>query len=123
MGFAPNSKHRDYQHRKLAAYYERKGDKEAARRHLALAFYTAGLEAFWDDKLSDDRKLPPARLAFEQAVELDPGLAHAWFYVGETHRLLNDPAAARQAYRRCLEINPDHGRAMANLSLLDLPAP
>jgi tetratricopeptide (TPR) repeat protein len=118
LGFAPGAKYQDYQHRKLAAYYERKGDKEAARRHLALAYYATGHEAFWDDELSEDRKLPAARRAFEQAVEFDPGSPHAWFYVGETRRLLNEPEDARQAYKRCLEINPDHGRALAGLALL-----
>jgi tetratricopeptide (TPR) repeat protein len=113
----PGARHRDYQYHKLAAYYQKKGDPAAARRHTARAAYTAGYEAFWDGKLG------AARTAFEKAVELDPALAGGWFYLGEARRLTGQPDPARQAYRRCLEIDPDHGRALANLALLDLPVP
>ena len=44
-----------------------------------------------------------------KAVELEPELDHAWFYLGETRRLLGREATAREAYERCLKVNPDHG--------------
>ena len=55
------------------------------------------------------------KLALQQmtrAVELDPGSARSWFYLGEIRRALDQRADARSAYQRCLEINSDHGRAI-----------
>jgi Tfp pilus assembly protein PilF len=104
------------QHNRLALYYEKKGDKDASRRHRAETYREAGIAAFWK------RNLPDARVTLERAVELEPGLVGAWFYLGEANRLLGLTATARQAYRRCLELNPDHGRAQARLALLDLHA-
>jgi len=49
---------------------------------------------------------------------LDDGHAHTWFYLGETRRLLGDTAGAELAYRRCLQVNPDHGRALQGLERL-----
>jgi tetratricopeptide (TPR) repeat protein len=115
FGLPPGAKFRDYQDRKMAAYFERKGDKSASRRHLARAYYIAGHEAFWNEKL------PDAQLALEQAVAFDPGLAHAWFYLGEARRLTGQAVSARDAYQRCLAIDPDHGRARASLALVDRP--
>src|SRR5439155_3331214 len=81
MAFQSGAKGRDYQHKKLAAYYARQRDKAAYGRHTALAYFQAGQEAFWDDKL------PDAQAAFVKAVEWDPQLAHAWFCLGDTLRL------------------------------------
>jgi tetratricopeptide (TPR) repeat protein len=117
LSFAAGAKGRDYQHRKLAAYYEKIGDQATARRHAALGHTLVGQEAFWTGDLKN------AQIAFEKAVDWDPGLAHAWYYLGDTRRLLGQTATAREAYLRCLQINPDHGRALAGLELLDLAGP
>lgn len=114
VGLPPGAKSRDYQCRKLAAYYGMKGDKDAARGYAARAYYLAGNEAFWNEKLQD------AHLLLEKAVEVDPELAHAWFYLGETCRLMDQTTPARQAYQRCLGIDSDHERARASVGLLDL---
>jgi tetratricopeptide (TPR) repeat protein len=117
LGLPPGAKYRDYPYQKLAAYSRQQGDKDASGRHSAGALYAAGHEAFWN------QKLPEARTALERAVELAPGMAHAWFYLGETRRLLGEAGPAQQAYQRCREINPDHGRALASLVLLERPLP
>ena len=38
--------------------------------------------------------------------------------IGDTRRALGDAAGAEAAYRRCLEINPDYGRAIHGLERL-----
>jgi Tfp pilus assembly protein PilF len=63
-------------------------------------------------------QLRDAVSALRRAVEADPGLAHAWYALGEAHRAGRQPADARTAYERCLAIDPDHGRARRALKLL-----
>ena len=46
-------------------------------------------------------------------------IAHAWFYLEETERFLGDTQAARAAYDRCLELNPDHGRTLVARKKID----
>ncbi len=53
-----------------------------------------------------------------QAVEIAPGQAHAWFYLGEANRAAGRLAEARSAYEKCLQIDPDHGRARRALRFL-----
>jgi tetratricopeptide (TPR) repeat protein len=100
-------------HYKLATYHEEKGATKEARRHYALAQHGRGHEAFWAGQFA------VAQGALEKAIEYDPAMASSWFYLGEIHRLLRQTEPARKAYQRCLEINPEHGRAHAGLALLD----
>jgi tetratricopeptide (TPR) repeat protein len=116
LAFPPGTKVRDYHCKKLAAYYENKGDAVASRRYAALGHYLAGYDAFWKEQLGAARGL------LEKAVELDPTLAPAWFYLGETCRLQGQKESAREAYQRCLKIRPDDGRAIAGMALLDVSA-
>jgi len=99
-------------HYKLAEYYEGKKDAATARAHFARAYFGLGHEAFWN------RDLPSAAAALSKAVEYTPDLAAAWFYLGEIDRLRGRAAPAREAYERCLKIDPDHGRAHTGLALL-----
>ncbi|MGO9361204.1 MAG: methyltransferase domain-containing protein [Xanthobacteraceae bacterium] len=57
----------------------------------------------------------------EQAVELAPGFASAWFALGEMREDLAQPDAAAQAYRRACDADPEdrHG---ARLRLIRLGA-
>ena len=82
------------------------------RKYLSLAQYQTGKEAW----LNND--LPTAREHFEKAIALFDRHAHTWFYLAETRRLLGDAAGAEVAYRRCLQANPDHGRALRALERL-----
>lgn len=49
-----------------------------------------------------------ARVAFEQALAADPGFWPALQGIGELHEALGDEAVAAAAYRRVLELAPDH---------------
>lgn len=99
-------------HARLAAYCDKIGDTAEARRHLAIAKLAEGLTAYRQDQL------PQAVGFIETAVKLNPDYAHAWFYLGECRRSLNDPMAARAAYERCLALAPHHGRAKQSLARL-----
>lgn len=47
-----------------------------------------------------------ARAAFRRTVELEPGFATAWFYLGEGSLLAEDLPEAQAAFVRCLEADP-----------------
>ncbi len=100
-------------HSRLAAACAQAGDEAGAKRHRALGDYHAGLSVLHRGTA------PQAVSAFEAAVKSDPGFTQAWFYLGEARRLSRQPTEAEAAYRMCLEQNPDHGRALAALSLLE----
>ena len=44
---------------------------------------------------------------FQEAVNWNPGLADAWFLLGEAKEKLNDRKAARAAFEKYLETAPD----------------
>lgn len=100
-------------HEKMAQLAQQMGDSAATRRHRGLARQCAGISGFLNDLLEDSRQ------TFRQAVEIDDELPHAWYYLGETERLLGAPAAAKAAFERCLELMPNHGRAHAQLRRLE----
>jgi tetratricopeptide (TPR) repeat protein len=52
-----------------------------------------------------------AAARFEEATRWHPGSAEAWMRLGDARDKLNDPAAAREAYEKFLEVAPDHKRA------------
>jgi tetratricopeptide (TPR) repeat protein len=99
-------------HQKLAVSFARAGDQPAADRHLALSHYFAGRE------LLQRGRPDQAAASFAAAVERDPALAQGWFYLGESRRLTGQTGPAAEAYRACLRLNPDHGRALVGLDAL-----
>ena len=44
---------------------------------------------------------------FEESVKWDPNSAEGWYKLGEAHAKLGDEKAARQAWTKYLEIEPD----------------
>jgi Tfp pilus assembly protein PilF len=48
---------------------------------------------------------------FEEATKWDPGYAEAYLRLGEAQEKLKDRKAARQAYRKFLELAPEDKRA------------
>lgn len=56
-----------------------------------------------------------ARPHFEEAVRLNPTDARTWFYIGEVERLAGAIDNAATAYAKCVERNPNHGRALRRL--------
>lgn len=97
---------------KLSLLSEQNGDRKAARTYQALKYQYAGINAFRSDAPDD------ARSKLRQAIEIDPNLSTSWFYLGETESLLENTGAANEAYRHCLELKPNHGRAEISQSRL-----
>lgn len=58
--------------------------------------------------------LPAAADLLEQAIELAPNFASAWFTLGEIRRQLGDNEKAVAAFRRAREVDPDdqHGASL-----------
>lgn len=52
----------------------------------------------------------------QEAASLRPDDQWIQFYLGEAHRVLENPQEAMSAYRKCLEINADHSRAIDRLN-------
>ena len=97
---------------KLALHFEKTGDTRAARRNHAMAYLAAAHEVFWNKKPAE------AQEPLEKALEYDPEIAQAWYYLGEIHRLQRNTDLARKAYDRCLSIDPNFGRAITGRLLL-----
>jgi len=91
---------------KLAELRRLADDALGAARYRSLEQYQTGKDAWLNNDLT------AAREHLEKAVALYEGHPHTWFYLGETRRFLGDIPGAKAAYRRCLQINPDHGRAL-----------
>ena len=99
---------------KLAELRHLAGDAVEAGRYLSLEQYQTGKDAWLNNDLAG------AREHFEKAIALYDGHAPTWFYLGETRRFLGDIPGAEAAYRRCLHINPYHGRALRGLERLKM---
>ncbi len=96
-------------HGKLVQFAEQSGDKAAVQRHQGPAKQSAGIVAYGFGQFSE------ARTELRAAVAADPALVDAYYYLGECERLLADRRKAEAAFRQCLKLNPDHGRALAQL--------
>lgn len=87
------------------------GDGEGARQayQAAVAIFGGYAEAHeaLGEVLLSGKRLPEAVRAFEQAVEIEPGLALGWYNLGYAARRLGDLGRARDAWRRYLALRPD----------------
>jgi tetratricopeptide (TPR) repeat protein len=99
-------------HYKLSQVAKQDGNELLFRKHLGLAHQFSGLELFRSDHLAE------AADRLQQAVAVDPALADAWYYLGESERLRDRRSSATAALQRCLKLNPVHGRARAALERL-----
>lgn len=74
----------------------------------------------WAQNLESKGDLAGAAELLEQALELTPGYASAWFALGELREKLGDTAGAAAAYRKAREADPEdrHG-ALLNLIRLN----
>lgn len=101
-------------HRRLAGRgLSGAGDPVGANGHLARAEFLEGVDALRRDEIVS------ARAALERAVKAEPKMSAAWFYLGECDRIEQRYETARQHYRRCLQLQPTHGRAIERLDWLD----
>lgn len=83
-----------------------------AQQQEALGIFCRGYDDFWQGNLRE------ARQRFEEAAAKYGNEARIWYYLGETHRRLRRRADAEDAFRQCLRIAPEHGRALAALARL-----
>lgn len=97
---------------KLYKACQRSGDENSTRLALARKLEADGVEAFRRDDLQN------AAETLTKSVELNPERGRPWFYLAEAHRASRVISDARQAYARCLSLNPEHGRAALGMSRL-----
>ncbi|HVW00268.1 MAG TPA: tetratricopeptide repeat protein [Planctomycetaceae bacterium] len=97
-------------HEALAEAYAKQGDPGAAQRERGLAQRLAGITAYHENRLSE------AREHLEQASKMLPQDARVHFYLGEILGDIGQRSAAEKEYRRCLELDPDFGRALARIT-------
>ena len=78
----------------------------------------------WAQDLESKGDLAGAAELLQQALELTPGYASAWFALGELREKLGDTDGAAAAYRKAREADPDdrHG-ALLNLMRLKAAEP
>jgi tetratricopeptide (TPR) repeat protein len=78
----------------------------------AKALYRRGFDHFANDRHDE------AIALYQQALEIDPALAIAWNGLSLAHRQKGDLAAAIEAGRRLVELEPDDALSHTNLSIL-----
>lgn len=99
-------------HERLAEFCRQNGNHQESAQHQALALMAGGIAAERAHELDSAAEL------LQQAVAVWPELSHAWYHLGECRRLLDQQDSAALAYRRCLSLDPYHGRAMRSLDRL-----
>ncbi len=85
----------------------------AAHATLARAYCEKGNELLWD------RNDPQgAKVAFDRAILTDPTYAEPHYGVGAYYQARGDGAHAKAAFKRVLELKPEHAAAKAALAAL-----
>lgn len=97
-------------HQMLAEYYAEQGNEKERDFHLAQSALRLAMHHYQNNQLK------AAEAAITDSVELDERDPRAWYYFAEIKRLQGDESAARTAYQKCLERNPNHGRAIRQLA-------
>lgn len=87
-------------------------DNTKKQEFSALAVREAGIDAYRRNET------PLAQNLLIQAAESLPLDSRAWFYLGLAHGAADRLTDARQAYEKCIELNPDHGPAIDALRWL-----
>jgi predicted Zn-dependent protease len=90
----------------------RLGRKEQARLFAARAQLAEGMTVLDQGRPAD------AVTVLARAVEADPNQAQAWYYLGRAHWRHGSTAEAQGAIKRCLALDPNHGRAIRLARLL-----
>ncbi|MCA9119710.1 MAG: tetratricopeptide repeat protein [Planctomycetaceae bacterium] len=97
---------------KLANWSEALEHYEQAEQYSALQTYWTGKVAFWQADWNS------AKVHLTAASGQLSDFNEVWFFLGETHRQLNETQQALAAYQRCLSLNSQHGGARRGLSRL-----
>ena len=97
-------------HDKLARSFAETGNSSKAQWHRGLADYERGKVTWFENRLLESGDF------FWSATKLAADYSPAWYYLAETYRLKGDEDNAQVAYRQCLKIDPNHGRARQALT-------
>lgn len=68
--------------------------------------------------LEEKGKLESAIARYRAVIDADPSLALAWFDLANAEAAAKHRSEAEQAYRRAIELEPDHADALNNLAWL-----
>ncbi len=102
-------------HDGVSQFYASLNRLEEAEAQRAEGLKCAGVAAFQAGEYKD------AATHLESSSKLAPNFHQTWFYLAESLRLDQKHAEAAQAYRRCLALAPNHGRAIAGVKLNEVP--
>ena len=89
----------------LARYYGEQGNASLRDQHLGQAALLTTRMNFLGNQLE------AAERSVKQAQQLIPNDPQVWFYSAEIERSLGHLDQAQASYRRCVALNPHHGRA------------
>lgn len=92
-------------HGRLADAHGRRGDEAKSLHHRARRHFHLGKDLYRRNRLAD------ALGEWKASAALDPRQAATWFHVAEMEHHLGRPAEAIAAFRRVLELQPDHEKA------------
>lgn len=102
-------------HQILARHYDDLGDSANRDQHL-------GQAALLTTKMHyGSNQLEAAQLSVREAQRYLPENDQVWFYSAEINQALGHLSEALADYRRCVELNPGHGRALRALKSFDGP--
>ena len=91
----------------LTKHYDNVNDSISSRKYEAIGAILVSQFSLGQGQIEE------ARMQAKKAARLNPESAEAHFLVGETN--LKNIEAAKTAFKRCLELDPTHGRAMRRL--------
>ena len=99
-----------FSHRALSTLMRQRGRLADAERHAALSALLEGIAAYRANEL------PSARGFLERSRSVLKDDPRPEFYLGEIELALGNVAKAEAAYQRCLDIDPNHGRAIDRMN-------
>ncbi len=98
----------------VAHHYQRLDDQQQFAHYQRLALRAAGLSRLWRAEFRE--AIEPLENALKLDAAADP---LTWFFLGEARRYASQKELAREAYHRCLMLDPNCGRAKLAVGILD----
>ena len=98
--------------RKLSELYQTQGRTAEAELYRGYHLYESGRLQWRDNKIRAANK------QLSEAVTILKDDPHVWFALAEAQRALGDRTSAKESYLKCLALEPNHGRAIVGLELV-----
>ena len=98
--------------RKLSELYQTQGRTAEAELYRGYHLYESGRLQWRDNKIRAANK------QLSEAVTILKDDPHVWFALAEAQRALSDRTSAKESYLKCLALEPNHGRAIVGLELV-----